>query len=183
VVELPGAGTSAILLGLTTATDLQRPIQEGERSGTVATGDSLLSLFAIGCPVCNKLVVFAIGAGGTMRWFAPVQPVLAIVSLAMLAAALWTRLVPRSPAGPCSGPGRRDPVDRPLFATIRPAARCPFCDSSSTTLENPLAPCCIGPPTGAATAGSRWSSSRRAKPPVQHPGKQVKRRMALAGAT
>jgi hypothetical protein len=27
-----------------------------------------------------------------LRWFAPVQPVLAIASLAMLAAALWTRL-------------------------------------------------------------------------------------------
>jgi hypothetical protein len=91
-VELPGAGHLAILLGLTTATYLQRPVQEGERSGTVATGGSLLSLFAIGCPACNKLVVLAIGATGALRWFAPVQPVLAIASLAMLAAALWTRL-------------------------------------------------------------------------------------------
>jgi hypothetical protein len=36
--------------------------------------------------------VLAIGATGALRWFAPLQPVLAIASLAMLGAALWTRL-------------------------------------------------------------------------------------------
>jgi len=83
---------SAILLGLTAATYLRSLVQEGERSGKVATGGGLLSLFAIGCPVCNKLVVLAIGASGALRWFAPVQPILAVASLAMLGAALWTRL-------------------------------------------------------------------------------------------
>jgi len=37
-------------------------------------------------------VVVAVGATGALQWFAPDQPVLAIASLAMLAAALWTRL-------------------------------------------------------------------------------------------
>jgi hypothetical protein len=88
----PVLAISAILLGLTAATYLRSLIREGERSGTVATGGGLLSLFAIGCPVCNKLVVLAIGASGALRWFAPVQPILAVASLAVLAAALWTRL-------------------------------------------------------------------------------------------
>jgi hypothetical protein len=83
---------SAILIGLTAATYLRRLVQEGERSGNMVTGGGLLSLFAIGCPVCNKLVVLAIGASGALRWFAPLQPILAIASLAMLGAALWTRL-------------------------------------------------------------------------------------------
>jgi hypothetical protein len=88
----PVLAISAILLGLTAATYLRRLVQEGEHSGTVATGGGLLSLLAIGCPVCNKLVVLAIGASGALRWFAPVQPILAVASLAMLGAALWTRL-------------------------------------------------------------------------------------------
>jgi len=83
---------SAILLGLTAATYVRRLVPDGERSAKVATGGGLLSLFAIGCPVCNKLVVLAIGATGALRWFAPVQPVMATVSLAMLGAALWARL-------------------------------------------------------------------------------------------
>jgi len=88
----PVLAGSATLLGLTAATYLRRSVQDGERSATVATGGSLLSLFAIGCPVCNKLVVLAIGASGALRWFAPVQPILAAGSLALLAVALWTRL-------------------------------------------------------------------------------------------
>jgi hypothetical protein len=88
----PVLAGSATLLGLIAATSLRRIVQDGERSATVVTGGSLLSLFAIGCPVCNKLVVLAIGASGALRWFAPVQPVLAAGSLAMLAVALWIRL-------------------------------------------------------------------------------------------
>jgi hypothetical protein len=88
----PVLGASAILLGLTAATYVRRLVPEGEHSAKVATGGGLLSLFAIGCPICNKLVVLAIGATGALRWFAPVQPVLAAASLAMLGAALWTRL-------------------------------------------------------------------------------------------
>jgi hypothetical protein len=88
----PVLAISAILLGLTAATYLRSLVQDGEHSGRVATGGGLLSLFAIGCPVCNKLVVLAIGASGALRWFAPVQPILAVASLAMLGAALWTRL-------------------------------------------------------------------------------------------
>jgi len=88
----PVLAGSATLLGLTAATYLRQLVPAGERSAKVATGGGLLSLFAIGCPVCNKLVVLAIGASGALRWFAPVQPVLATVSLAMLGAALWTRL-------------------------------------------------------------------------------------------
>jgi len=52
-------------------------------AGTVAArgrgrlgGGGLLSFLAIGCPICNKLVVLALGLGGVLRWFAPIQPLL-----------------------------------------------------------------------------------------------------------
>jgi hypothetical protein len=60
-----------------------------ERTG-IAGG--LLGFFAIGCPVCNKLVVIALGTSGALDWFAPTQPLLALVSMALLAVALRQRL-------------------------------------------------------------------------------------------
>lgn len=53
----------------------------------------LLTFFAVGCPVCNKIVVIAIGASGAMTWFAPVQPALAIASLVFMVVAVRTRLL------------------------------------------------------------------------------------------
>lgn len=50
---------------------------------------------AVGCPVCNKIVLLAIGSAGAMTWFAPIQPWLGAASIALLAWALWRRL--RSP--------------------------------------------------------------------------------------
>jgi len=49
-------------------------------------------VFAVGCPVCNKLVVLALGAGGALTYFAPVQPVMALLTLGLLLYALRARL-------------------------------------------------------------------------------------------
>lgn len=52
----------------------------------------LLAYLAIGCPVCNKVVLIALGATGAVRVFAPVQPYLAVAGLVALAWALVVRL-------------------------------------------------------------------------------------------
>ncbi len=56
--------------------------------------------------VCNKLVVLAIGVSGALSYFAPLQPLLAAGSLALLAEALRRRLratracpAPQPPSG------------------------------------------------------------------------------------
>lgn len=51
-----------------------------------------LTLFAVGCPVCNKLVLVALGTAGALTWFEPVQPLLQAVAVLLLAWALRTRL-------------------------------------------------------------------------------------------
>jgi hypothetical protein len=63
------------------------PATEG---GKTFTG-TMLSLFAVGCPICNKLVVLALGVSGALTWFAPIQPLLAVASLGLLVYALWAR--------------------------------------------------------------------------------------------
>jgi hypothetical protein len=63
-----------------------------DRPARLASMGGLLGFLAIGCPVCNKLVVVALGTTGALSWFAPIQPVLAVASVAVLAVALRTRL-------------------------------------------------------------------------------------------
>jgi hypothetical protein len=55
-------------------------------------GGGLLSVFAVGCPVCNKLVVLALGISGALTYFGPVQPVLGLLSVVLLLYALRARL-------------------------------------------------------------------------------------------
>ena len=42
------------------------------------------TLFAVGCPVCNKLVVALIGVAGAVDLFAPLQPVLGAAAIGLL---------------------------------------------------------------------------------------------------
>jgi hypothetical protein len=56
-------------------------------------GGGLLSVFAIGCPICNKLVVLALGASGAFAYFALIQPILGQLSVGLLLYALRVRLL------------------------------------------------------------------------------------------
>jgi hypothetical protein len=94
----PTLAVTAILGGLLAATyvsdrsgaptsldDMDAPTRRGGIAG-------LLSFFAVGCPVCNKLVIVALGTTGARQWFEPIQPALAVASIVLLAWALRGRL-------------------------------------------------------------------------------------------
>ena len=51
-----------------------------------------LAYFAVACPVCNKIVVAALGVSGALNVFAPLQPIMAVVSVALLGVTLAWRL-------------------------------------------------------------------------------------------
>lgn len=92
---------TAVLGGLLATTYVRQPtpddvesiplddVDAPTRTGSVA---GLLSFFAVGCPVCNKLVIVALGTTGARQWFEPLQPVLAVVSVGLLWWALRVRL-------------------------------------------------------------------------------------------
>jgi hypothetical protein len=63
-------------------------VQRVEHSTTVG---SVLSFVAAGCPVCNKLVVLALGTSGAITYFEPTQPWLGGLSVVLLGYALWAR--------------------------------------------------------------------------------------------
>lgn len=85
--------TTAALGGLVVATYIRRPGDRTPRNGVAAaSGGGLLAAFAVGCPICNKLVVAALGVSGALSIWAPLQPVIAIASMAALGWALRSRL-------------------------------------------------------------------------------------------
>ena len=61
------------------------------RVGGRAGAGGVMSFFAAGCPVCNKLVVLAIGTTGAVDYFRPLQPMLGAASIVLLAIALRAR--------------------------------------------------------------------------------------------
>lgn len=63
-----------------------------DTSSKLGMAGGMLAWFAVGCPVCNKLALLALGYSGAITWFAPVQPYLAAVALLTTAAALLIRL-------------------------------------------------------------------------------------------
>jgi len=96
---LPVLAVTAVLSGLLFATYLgatdvvDTADSEGlDRSSRFGSLGGLLSFFAVGCPICNKVVVIALGTSGALSWFAPIQPYLGVVALALLAWALRVRL-------------------------------------------------------------------------------------------
>ena len=66
--------------------------EELDRASKLGMAGAFVSFFAVGCPVCNKLVLLALGTSGAVTWFAPIQPYLAVASVALMAVALRARL-------------------------------------------------------------------------------------------
>lgn len=88
----PVLAASALLTGLVAATYVRRsPSLRDSGAGQVGAG-GVLSGLAVGCPICNKLIVGLLGVSGALNLWAPVQPLLAVVGLVLLAYALVTRL-------------------------------------------------------------------------------------------
>lgn len=90
--SLPVLVVTSVLGGLLAATYVRHPLVDADDPARVGGLGGLLGFFAVGCPVCNKLVVVALGTTGAMELFAPVQPLLALASVALLAEALRRRL-------------------------------------------------------------------------------------------
>jgi hypothetical protein len=72
------------------------------RGTTLGTIGGFGAFLAIGCPVCNKIALLALGASGAMTVYAPIQPYIGAVSLALLVATLAWRLRIRARGGACA---------------------------------------------------------------------------------
>ena len=81
---------------------LGAPDTAGERrTSTLGTLGSLGAFLAIGCPICNKLVLLLLGTSGAIAVYAPLQPVLGAAALVLLAVTAAWRLRIRARGGAC----------------------------------------------------------------------------------
>jgi hypothetical protein len=87
----------ALLFGPLAATYLV-PWPSACRVGGRAGVGGALSFLAAGCPVCNKLVVLAIGTTGAVEFFRPIQPALGAISVLLLGIAFRARWQTRAPS-------------------------------------------------------------------------------------
>ncbi|RBM22745.1 hypothetical protein [Streptomyces sp. PT12] len=90
--------------GSTASTDADDEVQ-ARRSSRMGMAGGILAWFAVGCPVCNKLALLALGYSGAITWFAPIQPFLALGALILTGVALVWRL-----RGQVACPVRPEPV-------------------------------------------------------------------------
>lgn len=86
-VFLTATALVAAAIGATYAHQSACLWQEGK-----VTASGVLAFLAVGCPICNKVVVLLLGVGGALEYFAPVQPVLGLTSVALLGFTLFLRL-------------------------------------------------------------------------------------------
>lgn len=94
--ELPVLAATSVLTGMYFG--LQRP---GSEKSAPAIGGAGLAMFAVACPVCNKVILLALGTSGALGFWQPLQPFLAAISLLLLLAAViwaWRR-------NPCADDG------------------------------------------------------------------------------
>lgn len=88
---------TGLLCGALIATYVNDPGEDSadrsqRRTGRMGMFGAVLGWFAVGCPVCNKIALLALGYTGALTWFAPFQPVLAVAALVLTGIALIWRL-------------------------------------------------------------------------------------------
>lgn len=88
---------SAVLIGLIAGSYFADRSKSDE--GKLLSG-GVLSVLAVGCPICNKPVILLLGTSGALTFFAPLQLYIGIASILLLG---WTLLHrARALAGKCS---------------------------------------------------------------------------------
>ena len=91
--SVPVIVITSVLSGLLFATYLKNDSANTEDTSLkIGTAGAFFSFLAVGCPVCNKIALIALGYSGAMNYFAPVQPFLAFAGVAILAFPLIMRL-------------------------------------------------------------------------------------------
>ncbi|MGJ3509064.1 hypothetical protein [Enemella sp. A6] len=97
-VWLLTSALSGVLIATYVRADTEKPAEpepessEERRSSKLGMAGGILAWFAVGCPVCNKLALLALGYSGAITWFSPVQPFLALIALVLTGVAVVWRL-------------------------------------------------------------------------------------------
>ena len=91
--SIPVVLITSVISGLILATYVQNDtIVDEEKSIKIGGAGAFFSFLAVGCPVCNKIALIALGYSGALQYFAPLQPYMAALGVGLLMYALRKRL-------------------------------------------------------------------------------------------
>lgn len=95
--SIPVLLATSVLSGLLVATYIRsEPRAEEDLSLKVGGVGGFFSFIAVGCPVCNKVALLALGSTGAIKFFAPIQPFIAAAGIALLLYAVRKRVLTES---------------------------------------------------------------------------------------
>lgn len=85
---------TSVLIGLVFAIRLPTTHAEQQEKNDVRTiWGGFVSFLAVGCPVCNQIVVALVGGSGALSLWAPAQPIVGAAAILLVLWALRTRLL------------------------------------------------------------------------------------------
>lgn len=91
--SIPVVLITSVISGLILATYVKNDTSvDEEKSIKIGGAGAFFSFLAVGCPVCNKIALIALGYSGALQYFAPLQPYMAAVGVGLLMYALRKRL-------------------------------------------------------------------------------------------
>lgn len=95
--SVPVLLATSVLSGLLVATYIRSDhLDANDRTLKVGGVGGFFSFIAVGCPVCNKVALLALGSTGAIKFFAPIQPYIAGVGIALLLYAVRKRVLNES---------------------------------------------------------------------------------------
>ena len=91
--SIPVVLITSVISGLILATYVKNDTSvDEEKSIKIGGAGAFFSFLAVGCPVCNKIALIALGYSGALQYFAPLQPYMAALGVGLLIYALRKRL-------------------------------------------------------------------------------------------
>ncbi len=66
--------------------------ERNKRGDALATTGGIMNIFAVGCPICNKLLVTLLGASAVMAYFEPLRVWLGLASASVVGVAIWFKI-------------------------------------------------------------------------------------------
>lgn len=91
--SIPVVLITSVISGLILATYVKNDTSvDEEKSIKIGGAGAFFSFLAVGCPVCNKIALIALGYSGALQYFAPLQPYMAALGIGLLMYALRKRL-------------------------------------------------------------------------------------------
>ena len=83
---------NSLLLGTYIGLHFYEKHKKSKNADFLAVSGGIVNVFVIGCPICNVLIISLIGTSATLNYFAPIQPILGVLSTTVILMAIYFKV-------------------------------------------------------------------------------------------